>query len=61
MMYHGLPRAASFWSFLLAVDQDLAETTRKNHVPVAVTCTAPTTFESLGALPTRFPSHSASG
>jgi hypothetical protein len=29
-MYHDLPRAARFWSFLLAVDQDLAETTRKN-------------------------------
>jgi hypothetical protein len=28
-MYHDLPPAASFWSFLLAVDQDLAETTRK--------------------------------
>jgi hypothetical protein len=28
-MYHDLPRTASFWSFLLAVDQDLAEETRK--------------------------------
>ena len=28
-MYHGLPRTARFWSFLLAVDQDLAEETRK--------------------------------
>ncbi len=28
-MYHDLPCAASFWSFLFAVDQDLAETTRK--------------------------------
>ena len=25
-MYHDLPRTARFWSFLLAVDQDLAET-----------------------------------
>jgi hypothetical protein len=29
-MYHDLPQAASFWSFLFAVDQDLAETARKN-------------------------------
>jgi hypothetical protein len=29
-MYHGLPQTASFWSFLFAVDQDLAETARKN-------------------------------
>jgi hypothetical protein len=28
-MYHTLPPAASFWPFLLAIDQDLAETTRK--------------------------------
>jgi hypothetical protein len=28
-MYHDLPRDARFWSFLLSVDQDLAETARK--------------------------------
>jgi hypothetical protein len=28
-MYHDLPRSASFWSFLLAVDDDLAAETRK--------------------------------
>ena len=28
-MYHDLPLSASFWSFLLAVDEDLAEETRK--------------------------------
>ncbi len=28
-MYHDLPRAARLWSVLLAIDQDLAETTRK--------------------------------
>jgi len=28
-MYHDLPRTARFWSFLLAVDQDLAESARK--------------------------------
>jgi hypothetical protein len=27
-MYHDLPRAARFWSVLLAIDQDLAEMTR---------------------------------
>jgi hypothetical protein len=32
-MYHNLPRAASFWAFLLAVDEDLAETTRKQACP----------------------------
>jgi hypothetical protein len=28
-MYHELPRGASFWLFLLSVDQDLAERTRQ--------------------------------
>ena len=32
-MYHDLPRTARFWSFLLAIDQDLAETTRKEGCP----------------------------
>ena len=32
-MYHDLPDSASFWSFLLAVDEDLAEQTRKNGCP----------------------------
>jgi hypothetical protein len=32
-MYHDLPRIARFWSFLLAVDQDLAEETRKKACP----------------------------
>ena len=32
-MYHDLPRSASFWSFLLAVDEDLAEKTRKKGCP----------------------------
>ena len=32
-MYHDLPRTASFWSFLLAVDEDLAEETRKQGCP----------------------------
>jgi hypothetical protein len=29
-MYHDLPRAARFWSFLFAVDRDLAQKTRTN-------------------------------
>lgn len=28
-MYHELPRGASFWQFLLSVDQDLAQTARQ--------------------------------
>jgi hypothetical protein len=32
-MYHQLPDGASFWSFLLAIDQDLAETARKQGCP----------------------------
>src|SRR5262249_40100941 len=32
-MYHDLPDSASFWFFLLAVDEDLAEQTRKNGCP----------------------------
>jgi hypothetical protein len=30
-MYHDLPRGTSFWLFLFAIDQDLAETTRKER------------------------------
>jgi hypothetical protein len=32
-MYHDLPHDARFWSFLFAIDQDLAETTRKGGCP----------------------------
>ena len=32
-MYHDLPRAARLWSVLLAIDQDLAEKTRKKACP----------------------------
>jgi hypothetical protein len=32
-MYHDLPRTARFWPFLRAVDQDLAEETRKKGCP----------------------------
>jgi hypothetical protein len=32
-MYHGLPPAATFWAFLLTIDQDLAETTRRRGCP----------------------------
>ena len=32
-MYHDLPRAARLWSVLLAIDQNLAEETRKKACP----------------------------
>ena len=32
-MYHELPRTARFWLVLLAIDHDLAETSRKNACP----------------------------
>jgi hypothetical protein len=32
-MYHDLPRAARFWSFLFAIDKDLAEKTRTHACP----------------------------
>src|SRR5947207_31166 len=32
-MYHELPFGASFWPFLLSVDQDLAQTTRQKACP----------------------------
>ena len=32
-MYHDLPPSASFWSFLLAVDEDLAEEARNKGCP----------------------------
>lgn len=33
MMYHDLPRDASFWLFLFSIDQDLAHNTRKEGCP----------------------------
>lgn len=33
IMLHDLPSGASFWSFLFVIDQDLAETTRKQACP----------------------------
>ncbi len=32
-MYHNLPRDASFWAFLLSIDQDLAASTRQTACP----------------------------
>ena len=32
-MYQTLPPAASFWPFLFVIDQDLAETTRRQGCP----------------------------
>jgi hypothetical protein len=37
-IYHDLPRDARLWSFLHAIDQDLAETTRKGDVPAVDAC-----------------------
>ena len=59
-MYHDLPRTARFWSFLLAVDQDLAEKPARKRVPAADACTPPTTSGSRAALPSSYPRHSAS-
>src|SRR3954449_8997127 len=33
MMYHNLPSDARFWSFLVSVDEDLAQATRKQACP----------------------------
>jgi hypothetical protein len=41
-MYHDLPRIARLWSFLLAVDQDLAETARKEGCPCGGHVCSPT-------------------
>ena len=57
-MYHDLPHDARFWSFLFALDKDLAEKARSKAVPAADTCTAPTIHGSHAALPSSFPSHS---
>ena len=59
-MYNALPRPAGFWSVLLAIDHDLAETTRKNSYPAVDACMRPTTCVSRVARPNRFPGHSAS-
>jgi hypothetical protein len=59
-MYHDLPRTARFWSFLLAVDQDLAEETRKKPALVAATCTRPTIPGSGGVRPFNYPRSNAS-
>ena len=57
-MYHDLPRTARFWSFLFAIDQDLAETRlARTAVPAADACTPPTTSASPGAPPSSFPSY----
>ena len=59
-MYHDLPATASFWSFLLAVDEDLAETVRTEDVSAGDACTQPTTFGSREDFPSGYPSSSAS-
>ena len=50
-MYHDLPGSASFWSFLLTVDEDLAEEARKQGCSVRRT-------PALGQLPSQAAGHS---
>ena len=60
-MYHDLPAFASFWLFLLAVDEDLAAETRKKGCSCGGRLHRPTTCASRGARPPSFPSTNASG
>ena len=59
-MYHELPGAASFWSFLFAIDQDLAETARKNVCSCGGHLHRGDYVGSPAAPPPRFPSSCAS-
>ncbi len=60
-MYHDLPQAANFWSFLFAVDQDLAETVARMAVRAVDACIAPTTPVSHAASLSSWLKNSASG
>ena len=60
-MYHTFPPAASFWPFLLTIDQDLAETTRRRGCPCGGACTDPIIPASLAAIATRSPIHTTPG
>ena len=60
-MYHDLPASASFWLFLLAVDEDLAAEVRKKGCSCGGRLHAPTTLASRGVRPPSFPSTNASG
>ncbi len=60
-MYHTFPPAASFWPFLLTIDQDLAETTRRHGCPCGGACTVPIIPASLGAIATLCLIHTTPG
>ena len=59
-MYHELPRSASFWSFLFAIDQDLAETARKNVCSCGGRLHRADYVRKPRGTPPRFPSSCAS-
>ena len=52
MIGHELHRSGRFWSFLLSIDKDLADSTRQKGCRAVVASTAPTTHEHRGAVPT---------
>ena len=43
MIGHELHRSGSFWSFLLSIDKDLADSARQQGCSAVVASTAPTT------------------
>ena len=60
-MFHGLPRNASFWQFLFSIDQDLAESARKEACPCGVGCTGRIILGSRGAVPVICPTNTPIG
>ena len=54
-MYHDLPRTARFWSFLLAIDQDLAERTRKQGMSLRRTLALPPITSASRVAPRQLP------
>jgi hypothetical protein len=54
-MYHDLPRAARFLSVLLAIDQDLAETSRKNACPCGGRLHCANYYRKLRGTPVQLP------
>ncbi len=54
-MYHDLPRSASFWSFLLTVDEDLAAETRKKGCLCGGCLHAANYFRKPRGTPARLP------
>ena len=49
MIGHELHRTGSFWSFLLSIDKDLADSTRSKDARAVVASTPPTTRGHRGA------------